>query len=98
MAYERLGVAAVAVIVAIFIVLLVIFRFVPLGLWIQALTSGAPVSIGSLIGMRLRKVPPQVIVSARITAAKAGLGLTTDQLEAQYLARGNVDQVVAALI
>jgi uncharacterized protein YqfA (UPF0365 family) len=93
-----LGMAAFALIVVIFIGILVIFWFVPVGLWIQALTSGAPVSITSLIGMRLRKVPPSIIVEARITAAKAGLKLTTDQLEAHYLAGGNVGLVVKALI
>lgn len=72
--------------------------FVPVGLWIQALVSGAPVGIGTLVGMRLRKVPPSVIVGARITAAKAGIGISTDQLESHYLAGGNVALVVQALI
>ncbi len=93
-----LGLAAVAFIVIAFIGVLLLFWFVPVGLWIQALTSGASVGIGSLIGMRLRKVPPSVIVGARITAHKAGLHLTTDQLEAHYLAGGNVGLVVASLI
>lgn len=72
--------------------------FIPVGLWIQALVSGAPVGIGTLIGMRLRKVPPSVIVGARITAAKAGIAISTDQLESHYLAGGNVELVVQALI
>lgn len=72
--------------------------FVPVGLWIQALVSGAPVGIGTLIGMRLRKVPPSVIVGARITAAKAGIQLATDQLESHFLAGGHVGLVVQALI
>lgn len=96
--FQGLGALAVVIIIAAFIGVLVLFWFVPVGLWIQALTSGASVSIASLVGMRLRKVPPGVIVSARITANKAGLKLTTDQLEAHYLAGGNVGLVVASLI
>ncbi|MEO1481307.1 MAG: flotillin-like protein FloA [Myxococcota bacterium] len=76
----------------------VLVWFVPVGLWIQALVSGAPVGIGTLIGMRLRKVPPSVIVGARITAAKAGIQLSTDQLESHFLAGGHVGLVVQALI
>lgn len=76
----------------------VFFWFVPVGLWIQALVSGAPVSIGTLIGMRLRKVQPSVIVGARITAAKAGIKISTNDLESHYLAGGNVALVVQALI
>ncbi len=76
----------------------VLIYFVPVGLWIQALVSGAPVGIGTLIGMRLRKVPPSVIVGGRITAAKAGLPISTNDLESHYLAGGNVALVVQALI
>jgi uncharacterized protein YqfA (UPF0365 family) len=90
------------IIAAIFLAALIGFftlvYFVPVGLWIQALTSGASVGIGTLIGMRLRKVPPATIVGARITALKAGINLDIDQLEAHYLARGNVALVVQALI
>jgi uncharacterized protein YqfA (UPF0365 family) len=93
-----LGVTAVAVIVFGFFGLLLLFWFVPVGLWVQALMSGAPVGITSLIGMRLRKVPPAVIVGGRITASKAGLHITSDQLEAHYLAGGNVALVVQSLI
>jgi uncharacterized protein YqfA (UPF0365 family) len=93
-----IGMAAITAIVVGFFFLLVLFWFVPLGLWVQALMSGAPVGIASLIGMRLRKVPPAVIVGARITASKAGLSITSDQLEAHFLAGGNVHLVVTALI
>ncbi len=93
-----IGFTALMIIVVGFFGLLILFWFVPVGLWVQALMSGAPVSIASLIGMRLRKVPPAVIVGARITASKAGLAVTSDQLEAHYLAGGNVALVIQALI
>ncbi|MGC8845457.1 MAG: flotillin-like protein FloA, partial [Candidatus Hydrogenedens sp.] len=65
---------------------------------IRAALSKAHVSIWSLIGMTLRKVNPQVIVDSRIMAVKAGLNITTDELETHYLAGGNVLRVVQALI
>ncbi|MCB1236915.1 MAG: flotillin-like protein FloA [Verrucomicrobiae bacterium] len=78
------------------IVLLVVFKFI--GIWIRARVANAPVSMLTLIAMWLRKVPPALIVDSRITAAKAGLFITTDQLEAHYLAGGHVDHVVLSLI
>ncbi len=75
-----------------------ILYFVPLGLWIAAFSSGAYVGIGTLIAMRLRRVSPSMIVKPRISAVKAGLDLSVDQLEAHFLAGGNVDRVVNALI
>jgi len=80
------------------ILFFVILYFVPLGLFIAALTSNAYVSIGTLIGMRLRRVPPGPIVTARISAVKAGIPLSIEQLESHYLAGGNVVNVVNALI
>lgn len=74
------------------------FYFVPVGLWITALFSGVKVSMGTLIGMRLRKVPPADIVRPLISAQKAGLDLDIGQMEAHYLAGGNVGRVVTALI
>ena len=71
---------------------------VPLGLWIAAWSSGAPVGIFTLIAMRLRRVVPGAIVNPRISAIKAGLNLTTDELESHFLAGGNVQAVVNALI
>ncbi|MFO7811250.1 MAG: flotillin-like protein FloA [Candidatus Delongbacteria bacterium] len=76
----------------------IFMSFVPIPLWINALFAGVKVSLGSLIGMRLRKVPPTVIVNAMITATKAGLQLTTNDLETHYLSGGNVLRVVTALI
>lgn len=72
--------------------------FVPVGLWITAIFSGVKVTIGELIGMRIRKVQPSIIVNALITATKAGLQLTTRELETHYLAGGNVPNVIRALI
>ncbi len=67
-------------------------------LWLQALLSGAHVSLINLVAMRLRKVSPTIIVDARVRAVKAGLQIDTDSLEALYLARGDVPRVVMALI
>ena len=72
--------------------------FVPVGLWITAIFAGVKVTIGSLIGMRIRKVPPSVIVNSLITANKAGIAITTNELETHYLAGGNVPNVIRALI
>ena len=72
--------------------------FVPVGLWISAIFSGVSVTIGELIGMRIRKVPPGIIVNSLITATKAGLLVTTRELETHYLAGGDVPNVIRALI
>ena len=82
----------------VFIGLMIVLSFVPLGLWISALAAGVRVGIGTLIGMRLRRVPPARIVLPLVKAVKAGLDLSVNQLEAHFLAGGNVDQVVDALI
>jgi len=71
---------------------------IPVRLWIEAISAGVRVGIGSLIGMRLRKVSPPAVVRPLITATKAGLELDTDLLEAHYLAGGRGDRVVGALI
>ncbi|WP_198299622.1 flotillin-like protein FloA [Tumebacillus avium] len=87
------------VLIAIGVILLaVIFTFVPVMLYISAWASGVRVSIFTLIGMRLRRVIPSRIVNPLIKAHKAGLNLTTNQLESHFLAGGNVDRVVNALI
>ena len=81
---------------ACLIVLVLLFKF---GfLYIRAAVSGAPVSFSSLIGMWLRRVSAGSIIDARIAAVKAGLEVTSDQLEAHYLAGGNIGRVVQALI
>ena len=76
----------------------IIFYFIPVGLWFTALLSGVRVSLLQLVLMRWRKVPPQVIVRNLIASTKAGLVLNRDELEAHYLAGGNVVAVVNALI
>lgn len=75
-----------------------LFYFVPIGLWITALFSGVRVSIGTLIGMRLRKINPSEIVRPLISATKAGIDLDIGQMEAHTLAGGRVGTVVTALI
>ena len=82
--------------VVVFVVLFI--YFIPLGLWISAIAAGVKISFFNLIGMRLRRVVPSSIVNPLIKSHKAGLALTSDKLEAHYLAGGNVDQVVDALI
>lgn len=88
----------ILVIAGLIIAFFVFIWIVPVGLWIQALLSDAYVGIGDLVGMRLRGVDPRVIVYSRIAAVKAGIPLSTAQLETHYLARGNVARVVQALI
>ncbi|GGF19948.1 flotillin-like protein FloA [Echinicola rosea] len=80
------------------ILLFIFLYFVPVNLWITAIFANVKVGIGELIGMRIRKVPPSVIVNSLITATKAGLALTTNELETHYLAGGNVPNVIRALI
>ncbi len=82
----------------IVLVLAVILSFVPIGLWISALAARVPVGIFALIGMRLRRVAPVKIVAPLIKATKAGLDLSVNKLEGHFLAGGNVDRVVNALI
>ncbi|MBQ8537572.1 MAG: flotillin-like protein FloA [Clostridia bacterium] len=87
------------IIIVLAIILLAIFlRFVPLGLWVSAMASGVHVSIGTLVGMRIRRIEPKKLVLPLIQANKAGLSLTISKLETHYLAGGNVDRVINALI
>lgn len=84
--------------VVVIIVLSIFFSFIPVGLWITAYFSGVKIGIFTLIGMRLRRVSPARIVNPLIKATKAGLKLSVDELEAHYLAGGNINTVVDALI
>lgn len=86
--------------IALIIIILVMlfFSFVPVGLWITAFFSGVRVSISTLIGMRLRRVAPSRIVNPMIKATKGGLDIDINELEAHFLAGGNVNTVVDALI
>jgi uncharacterized protein YqfA (UPF0365 family) len=79
-----------------FVLAIVLFNF--FGLWLRARIANAPVSLGKMVGMRLRKVPVGLIVDNRITGVKAGLDVRSDPLEAHYLAGGDVSHVVLALI
>src|ERR1041384_4680966 len=85
-------------VVAVFALVLAVVLFNFFGLWLRARVANAPVSIGKMIGMRLRKVPVGLIVDNRITAVKAGLEIPSDPLEAHYLAGGDVSHVILALI
>ena len=87
------------IIAALIVVLLIVFfTVIPVGMWISAIASGVKISIFSLVGMKLRRVKPVRIVSPMIKATKAGIAVKTNELEAHYLAGGNVDSVINALI
>lgn len=85
-------------VILILIIIIVIFSFIPFGLWIASMAAGVPVGLFTLLGMRLRRVPPAKIVLPLIKARKAGLDASVDRLEAHYLAGGNVDKVIDAWI
>ena len=91
-------VESIILIVAIILAVLVFLRFIPLNLWISALASGVHVSIFTLMGMRIRRVPPAKIVGPLIKAEKAGLNMQISKMEAHFLAGGNLDRVITALI
>src|SRR5947207_3062549 len=88
------GIAVLAVFGLVFAIIL--FNF--FGIWLRARIANAPVGMGKMIGMRLRRVPVGLIVDNRITAVKAGIEVASDPLEAHYLAGGDVTQVILALI
>jgi len=81
-----------------FLLLSLFLYFIPVGLWVSAIASRVRIGIGELIGMRLRRVPPRIILGSQINATKAGLDISTAFLEAHYLAGGDVENVVKALI
>jgi len=87
----------VGIILAILAVL-VFFIVVPFSIWFRALVSGAPIAMGKLVGMRLRKIKIGMIVEAYITGKKAGLDIKINELETHYMAKGDVQKVVNALI
>ncbi len=88
----------IVIIAVIAILLLVLLRFIPIGMWIRSVASGVHISFRSLIGMRVRRIKPEKLVYPLIKATKAGLKLNITQLETHYLAGGNVDRVINALI
>lgn len=91
--YTLLFTVGIIVLIAIAVIILSFFN-----VWLKALLAKAPVSIATLIAMRLRGVPYSTVVDARITAAKAGIPLSIDELEAHYLAEGNLIPTIQALI
>jgi uncharacterized protein YqfA (UPF0365 family) len=95
---ELEGAMLLVVVFAGIILFFIFLYFVPINLWITALFSGVRVGLFELVFMRIRKVPPRVIVESLITATKAGLKLTSTELETHYLAGGNVPNVIRALI
>ena len=96
---EAIAGLSIVLIIAIILFLFVFLYFVPIGLFITAYFSGVKLKIfQDLVGMRLRKVPPVVIVRSMITATKAGIKVEVGKLEAHYLAGGNVIKVINALI
>jgi uncharacterized protein YqfA (UPF0365 family) len=88
----------ILIVVASIIVFFLFLYFVPVNLWITAVFSGVKISILDLILMRLRKVPPSVVVNGLINATKAGLTITSNEIETHFLAGGNVFNVIKALI
>ncbi len=91
-----LAVVIVIAVIVVLIMFLILSKF--FNLWLQAKVSGAPVSFFDLIGMWFRKVNTKTIVYSRIQAVKAGLEVSSNQLETHYLARGNVPRVINAMI
>ena len=83
---------------ATIVLLWLILYFIPVRLWITAIFSGVKISLLDLILMRLRKVPPNIIVNALINSTKAGLNVTTVEMETHFLAGGHVNSVIRALI
>ncbi|MBS2212261.1 flotillin-like protein FloA [Carboxylicivirga mesophila] len=93
------GLAPIFLIAAIIVVVFLFLYYVPILLWFSALVSGVRISLIQLVLMRIRKVPPGIIVRALIEASKAGLSeIKRDELEAHYLAGGHVESVVHALV
>jgi len=86
------------IVFGIIIAFFVFMYYFPLGMWIRTLAAGVPLSMISLIRMRLIGIPPSVIVTNLVRARKAGLPLTVDQMQSHYLAGGNVEKVTFALI
>jgi len=92
------GLTIGVVLIGLLVVIAAFFLFQYFGLWFQAAASGARVNFLQIVMMKFRKVRPAIIVNSRITAVKAGLDLSANQLETHYLAGGNVQRVVNALI
>jgi len=92
------GIFMIVIIIALIIVVSMFLYYFPLGLWIRTIAAGVPLSIGSLIRMRIIGGPAGIIVSNLVRARKAGLLITVDQLVSHILAGGNVENVTLAMI
>ena len=92
------AIAYLLIALAILVFIIVFFSMFPIGLWIEAMASGVHVSIFSMFGMRLRRINPAKIVRPLIQARKAGVEVDRNKLEAHFLAGGNVERVINALI
>lgn len=92
------AITALIILAVVLVILAVFFALVPVGTWFRALVSGARISMGRLIGMRLRRINIRMIVEAYINAVKAGLEIDVVELETHYMAGGDVLKVVNALI
>jgi uncharacterized protein YqfA (UPF0365 family) len=95
---EEMNFGIWAIVIVCIVSVWIFLYFVPVGMWFTALLSNVRISLIQLVLMRWRKVPPRVIVQSLISSTKAGLKLNRDELEAHYLAGGNVTKVVNALI
>ena len=96
---EALTGLSLIIIIAVGFIIILFLYFIPVRLYIAAIASGVKIKIfQDLIGMRLRRVPPSIIVNAMIAATKAGVGVEMGKLEAHFLAGGNVPNVINALI
>lgn len=88
----------IGIIIASIFALWITFYFIPIGLWFTALVAGIDISLLELVLMRWRKVPPTLIVNALIASSNGGVNLERDDLEALYLAGGNIDNVTKGMI
>jgi len=86
------------IVVGLFVAIFIFFYFIPINLWITAVFSGVRISIIDLILMRIRKVPPSLVVNALINSTKAGLQVSSNEVQTHYLAGGNVNTVIRAMI
>lgn len=93
-----LGIGTIFITIIVIFLLVMFFTFIPVGLWVTAFFSGVRIKLSNLVGMRLRRVVPSRIVNPLIKATKAGLDLDISELEAHYLAGGNINTLVDALI
>ena len=96
-----MAIMSFGMVIIFFLAVILFFVFLyyfPIGLWIRTIAAGVPLSIISLIRMRLIGIPPSVIVNNLVRARKAGLALTVDQMQSHFLAGGNVENVVLAMI